>query len=241
MAIAGDRITCSIIAAARRTVGGLGADFLTTGSKAPSRFAPLHHASGVPSGSFPLQPVPRAVFDDFARETAETFVWTQDHLCRQRARLSAAMLQRSVTGSMAAPADDAFVAGVAIVRSRTTELAVWGSHEAVVVRVAGQRGLQVIDYMLFDRPVSLTRWAEAMGTTAKDVIIGSPFEGATGKRLARDISGDLIATWNRIPDGYTMENPLLLSATGSETVIQRIRRNTADALRPVRRRGEAAA
>jgi hypothetical protein len=218
MAVAGELISASTISAATRGLASIGDEFTRAAKLVTKAGTPALHAP-VPAASFPLQVLERGAADGAMREVGDVAVWANDLLCRQRATVGASLLQRAVTGSMRAPVDGAFAAGVVVGRSPGISLWGWDFHAAIAYREEGSRGIRVVDHLLFDRPVSLSRWQQAIGARAADVTIESAFHAYPGSTEPPTVL--LQDTWDRIPAGYTLPGELRLDPAGTETVMQR--------------------
>jgi hypothetical protein len=218
MAVAGDLISASTITAATQRLTTLGTEFSRAATAVARAGSAAQHAP-VPAAAFPFQVLERGAADAALREAGDAAVWANDLLCRQRATLGASLLQRSATGSMRAPVDGAFAAGVVVGCSAGISRWGWDFHAAIAYREEGSRGIRVVDHLLFDRPVPLSRWQQAIGARASDVTIESAFHAYPG--TTEPPTALLQQTWDRIPDGYTLPGELRLTPGGTDTVMQR--------------------
>lgn len=218
MAIAGELISTATISAMTRGLSSFGDEFSRAATSVAKAGPAAAHAP-VPAAAFPFRVLERGAADAAMREAGDLAVWANDLLCRQRATLGASLVQRAVTGSMRGPVDGAFAAGVVVGRSPGISLWGWDFHAAVAYREQGSRGIRVVDHLLFDRPVSLSRWQQAIGAKASDVTIESPFHAYPGTTDPPSVL--LQETWDRIPAGYTLPGELRLDPSGTDTVMQR--------------------
>ena len=218
MAVAGDILGAATIRAARAGLATLGEDLARAADDVD-----FDLVGG--ARELPLVPLPASVVDAALAESSTLSVWANDLLCRQRATVGAALLQRGATGQLAAPAEDAIAAGVVIGTSRGINLWGWDFHAATAYRQVGERGIRVHDPLLFDRPVSLTRWSQAIGTTPSDVMIETPLLAHRPFLDGGDMAPTALLdeTWDRIPAGYVMPGELRLDPSGTDTVMQRFR------------------
>lgn len=215
MAVVGDILDATTIRAARGALAQLGDELADA--------ATSHTYDLVrPAGEFPLVALESSVIDTALAGSSSLSVWANDLLCRQRATVGAALLQRGATGSLAAGSQDAIAAGVVVGTSPGIRRWGWDFHAATAFRQVGERGVRVHDPLLFERPVPLSRWMRGIGATAADTTIETPLTAHRGS-FGGDMDPALLLdeTWDRVPAGYRMPDQLRLDPDGTDTVMAR--------------------
>lgn len=116
-------------------------------------------------------------------ELSRLLPWVDDGNCFARGVIGAGRIEQQVTGHVTAGVRGAtegaelLHAAVAVVPTSRAKTG-WTFHAATAVRIEGQEGVRIIDLLLSPdgAPLSLDRWARAVGRRASDVRIQHPLD-----------------------------------------------------------------
>jgi len=136
---------------------------------------PAPHAFRAPAADFSLQELSPERFASIAGMLRHPFVWVNDDNCLRRAVLGAAIAQRAATGAMVASGDEGLYAAVASAELVATSQDDWWRHVFMIMQRAGAPEPYAVDYVLFKKPVPLSRMAGALEIDPSAITVRSPF------------------------------------------------------------------